>query len=255
MFCTNCGAENRDGTRFCTRCGAPLSMVPDEEAVGPLGDPPVTPRRRLGRGAVVAIVVAVVLALSAGTVGALYLLRVGPFAEPTPAPAPAPEPEPEPAPDPDPGPAPAPEPEPEPAPEPEPTTVTESHYELVRQCMTWDEAESYCRDHGGHLATISSAEELAEVRAVLPAEGVVSAWIGAYRASDGSWAWVDGSDFSYAAWGAGEPNDDGGNEDYVTLLKVNDAWSMYDVPNDVSPYYAPEKIAFVMETEVEVPAP
>jgi phage shock protein C len=29
MYCTKCGAQNTDGSRFCTGCGASTSMEPD----------------------------------------------------------------------------------------------------------------------------------------------------------------------------------------------------------------------------------
>ena len=133
-----------------------------------------------------------------------------------------------------------------------PEMKTVSRYTFVHQCLTWEQARQWCEDNGGHLATISSADELNQVVAQLPAEGVVSCWLGGYR-TGGGWAWVDGSNFSYTAWAAGEPNNETGNENYVTLLKVKGSWSMYDVPNDVSDVYASSKIGFVMETEEQVP--
>ena len=133
---------------------------------------------------------------------------------------------------------------------PEMTTV--STYTFVHQSMTWEQARQWCEDNGGHLATISSADELNQVLAQLPAEGVVSCWLGGYRTGSG-WAWVDGSSFAYSAWASGEPNNEGGNENYLTLLKVNGNWSMYDVPNDVTSAYSSSKIGFVMETEEQVP--
>lgn len=247
MFCTNCGRENKDGARFCTGCGAAL------------GDSGTAPEPRRARPAVVAVVaVAVLLALAGVAFGVMLALGVGPFAPIPAAQQPAavqqvaapqtedagetpPQTEAQPAPEAE-----------EPA-EPEPQMTTVSHYQLVHQCMTWDEARRYCEENGGHLVTISSADELNEVLSLLPAEGLVSCWIGAYRTSAGDWAWVDGSELSYAAWGAGEPNNEDGTENYVTLLKVNDAWSMYDVPGDVSGFYANDKIGFVMETEEQVP--
>ena len=94
MFCTNCGQENKDGAKFCTSCGAPLGPVPQGPVQGqgapgesteptPVEQPiePERPRRRIGAGAVAAIVLAVLLVLGGGTAGALYLLKVGPFAE------------------------------------------------------------------------------------------------------------------------------------------------------------------------------
>lgn len=247
MFCTNCGQENKDGAKFCTGCGAPL--VTGEPPLGPGPDEGTS--RGMRPGVVAAVVLAVLLAVAGAACGVMFALKVGPFA-PAPQPA-ATQPAAEPQETPEPEVEPDPEVEPEPAPEPEPETVTVSRYQLVHQNMTWDEARRYCEDNGGHLVTISGADELDEVLAQLPAEGLVSCWIGAYRTSDGSWAWVDGSEFSFASWASGEPNNDGGTENYATLLKVDGSWAMYDVPDDVSGFYDNAKIGFVMETEEQVP--
>ena len=358
VFCTNCGQENKDGAKFCTSCGAPLGPVPQgpvqgQSAPGEPAEPtpveqpiePERPRRRIGAGAVAAIVLAVLLVLGGGTAGALYLLKVGPFAEGAPEAQDEPG-EPEDA---------AGEDEPEASAGDEkgdkadekgdegdkgdkdaagpagtdagidsqggragtvevpsvvgmsqsealqalseaglvsriggeehsskvaegdvcvqsveagsevasgstvtltlslgPEMVTEHRYEFVRRCLTWSEARDYCEERGGYLATISSAEEFDRVRSVLPSEDVVACWVGAYR-SDDSWAWVDGSEFSYSSWASGEPNNDEGNENYVGLLKVNGSWSWYDLPSDLTVAYDSNRIGFVMETEVQVP--
>lgn len=96
MFCLKCGAENKDGAKFCSACGASLTEVtwsvpePAVDAAAPEPEP---------------------------------------VPEPEGVPAPAPEPEPVPAPETIPAPAPAPAPAPEPvtapAPAPAPEPVTE----------------------------------------------------------------------------------------------------------------------------------
>ncbi|SEL51275.1 zinc-ribbon domain-containing protein [Butyrivibrio sp. ob235] len=35
MFCTNCGAENPDSSKFCTNCGAPLGVPNPGQGAGP----------------------------------------------------------------------------------------------------------------------------------------------------------------------------------------------------------------------------
>lgn len=140
-----------------------------------------------------------------------------------------------------------------PEPAPEPATRTEHRYTLVREAMTWDEARAWCEANGGHLATVGSAEEYDQVLSLMD-DVVGVCWLGGYRDGD-AWRWVTGEKFSYAAWASGEPNNDGGNENCLALLKANDvAWGWYDVPNDVSSFYKARKLAFVMEQEVEVPA-
>lgn len=126
----------------------------------------------------------------------------------------------------------------------------EHRYTLVQSAVTWDAAEAYCEDQDGYLATITSVDEMNQVLGLLPSEGTVLAWIGGMRVGD-SWQWVNGDDFSYTCWGAGEPNNDDGNENRLALLKVNGSWSWYDVPNDVTGIYSPSKLAFIMEQEVE----
>ena len=45
----------------------------------------------------------------------------------------------------------------------------------------------------------------------------VHVWIGGFRIADGqnAWAWEDGTPWDYSSWGPNEPNDLGGQEDYV----------------------------------------
>lgn len=132
-----------------------------------------------------------------------------------------------------------------------PKTVIEHRYTLVRQAMTWSDARAYCEAHGGYLATVSSADENNQVLAQLPAEGVAVCWIGGMRSGD-SWEWVDGSPFEYNAWASGEPNNDQGIEDRLVMLKSGGSWGWYDVPNDLSNVYKADRMAFIMEQEVEV---
>ena len=133
-----------------------------------------------------------------------------------------------------------------------PETTIEHRYQLVTEARTWSDAQAYCEAHGGYLATVESADEYQQVLSVLPSSGTAVVWLGASRVGDG-WEWVDGEPMNFSAWAAGEPNDDGGNEDCLVLLKVDGSWAWYDVPNDVSSVYSSDKLAFVMETEVEVP--
>ena len=131
MFCGNCGAELREGARFCPGCGAPVP-VEDRETDTPSPEAP-HPRRRLA-APVVAALVMLALATASSAAYLVYALVIDPLpprseqgadasaeeeedaseqgavAEEGAATekAPAAEPEPEPAP----------EPEPEPAPEP-----------------------------------------------------------------------------------------------------------------------------------------
>ena len=79
MFCTNCGRENPDGSKFCTGCGAPVNQAPQQEWQAPQqnfqpeqaagawasASPRVKQKNRWLVPAVIAVVVVAVAALGA----------------------------------------------------------------------------------------------------------------------------------------------------------------------------------------------
>ena len=44
-----------------------------------------------------------------------------------------------------------------------------------------------------------------------------TSWTGGYKNSEGDWGWTDGSPWTFTKWAPGEPNDDGGREDFVEI--------------------------------------
>lgn len=129
----------------------------------------------------------------------------------------------------------------------ESTPVGSHRYEVVTTRMTWAEAAAYCEERGGYLATIQSQEEYEKVKALADASGRKVLWLGAERNTDQSFSWITGEEFSYSYWLSGEPNNEGGNENCLVMFSVSGQWVWADVPNDVSPYYAAEKVGFVCE--------
>ncbi|MDQ3143173.1 MAG: HYR domain-containing protein, partial [Bacteroidota bacterium] len=80
----------------------------------------------------------------------------------------------------------------------------------------WATARFLCKQNGGNLASITSEEENNFVSAKLNGQ---TAWIGGSdELSEGRFLWNDGSNFSYSKWYPGQPNNFGGNEDYIELL-------------------------------------
>ncbi|WP_204813241.1 zinc ribbon domain-containing protein [Olsenella uli] len=102
MFCMKCGAQNEDGAKFCTVCGAPLGGAqtaapqpePPVEAPAPAPEEPAfetppqnwpdyseqgpvqeggAPKKGLGTGAIVAIVVGAVVVVALVVVAALFM--------------------------------------------------------------------------------------------------------------------------------------------------------------------------------------
>ena len=125
-------------------------------------------------------------------------------------------------------------------------------YTVISQAVTWEEAESYCTAHGGHLASITSQEEWDQALAAMRASGRKVFWIGGTRDSgDDMFYWIDGSPWSFTAWADGEPNNDdgsGGSEYYMAIYLVDGSYGWYDCPDDLSSYYKDSAMAFLMET-------
>jgi hypothetical protein len=85
---------------------------------------------------------------------------------------------------------------------------------------TWATAYSNSIALGAHLVTISSAAENAFFA------GLGSHWTGfTDQAVEGTWAWVTGEPVVYTSWAGGEPNDYGGNEDYMQLNWSGTTWN------------------------------
>lgn len=79
----------------------------------------------------------------------------------------------------------------------------------------WAAAQQYCQEQGGHLATITSAEEDAFLYSYMRQKGCDSAMFGLTdQDADDDWKWVTGEEFSYYNWHTGEPNHQGGYEHY-----------------------------------------
>lgn len=101
---------------------------------------------------------------------------------------------------------------------------TGSYYHLSDQWNCWHEAEDYSVALGGHLVAINTAEENQWVLDTLEAHFPGSAYlmIGLYQQAGGAepgggWVWSNGDPFTFQNWRSGEPNDNGGVEDYGTF--------------------------------------
>lgn len=89
------------------------------------------------------------------------------------------------------------------------------YYKIYQQNGNWEDARAYCESLGGHLATITSAEEDAFLYGLKQELGYGNVYFGLFRSDeDQAWYWVNGEGISYTNWHKGEPNKEGGTEKY-----------------------------------------
>lgn len=98
---------------------------------------------------------------------------------------------------------------------------TYAYYDLG---YTWDDAEKYCESMGGHLATITSEQEQKTVHEMIRNGTKSNYWIGGYKTASGSFAWITGEAYSYAAWSSGNPDNSNGEEDRIMMFE-NGKWN------------------------------
>lgn len=114
-----------------------------------------------------------------------------------------------------------------------------SRYELIPGTCTWEEANRRCQQMGGHLATITSQEELNQIISLAEQNDCKYIWLGGYTSYDYDGNvfghWITGEDFSFQYWGEGQPSRqdlDGTPEWYIMLWYVHDTWTWNDQRND-----------------------
>ena len=101
-------------------------------------------------------------------------------------------------------------------------------YEVYKKNSTWESARARAETLGGHLVTVTSAQEQAAVAKLLPE--LRGFWIGATdEAREGVWQWVTGEPFDYANWHPdGQPDNYNGNENYCHIYGENGYWNDID---------------------------
>ena len=86
-------------------------------------------------------------------------------------------------------------------------------YQFIAEDMTWEEAREDCMRRGGHLVTITSAEEQEFLKNTFMnvSGSSMLGWIGAYSdayygGTPDYWCWVTLEEWNYTNWGDGEPS-------------------------------------------------
>ncbi len=94
---------------------------------------------------------------------------------------------------------------------------------------TWHKVQNEAVARGGHLATITSAEEQAFIFQHFPPN--VHHWIGLTdELFEGDYRWVSGEEFVYSNWRYRQP-DNSGNEDHVHLMEGG--WNDFSSSNKI----------------------
>ncbi len=102
------------------------------------------------------------------------------------------------------------------------------YYEGFDASVIWSEANNLAKALGGHLVTITSD---AENRWVFDNVGKIGYFLGATDAlEEGKWTWITNEEWVYDRWASGEPNNYGGNENFLTYHNTPYAWN--DIPGN-----------------------
>ena len=93
---------------------------------------------------------------------------------------------------------------------------------------TWQKAQQYCIEQGGHLAVITSQELNDSLYKLCRSQGFETAFFGFSDAgSEGEWLWVTQSQPAYLNWGVSEPNSGSSEEDFAifSTSERNGTWN------------------------------
>lgn len=123
------------------------------------------------------------------------------------------------------------------------TVVYEGHtYARFDIALNYSQAEKFCEQAGGHLATLTSWRENLAVQSILDDASYDEYWLGASDEEwEGSWKWTTGEAFDWTNWDDSQPDNYNGDEDFLTIYSYYGSW------NDRSA--DEEDIGFVLEID------
>ncbi len=137
---------------------------------------------------------------------------------------------------------------------------SEKRFEVFSGMYTWSQAQAKCKEKGGHLAYIKSADDYnAVLEAIKEADDSLSyLWVGGktYIDDDGETvtaSWVDGSSTSYidraGLWFGHEPSGKDGDtlEPYMMLWNLGSGWTFNDNSDSCVNIYSSGSMGYVCE--------
>lgn len=137
-------------------------------------------------------------------------------------------------------------------------TFGNSEYILIQSSgISWDDAKLAAEAAGGHLATITSAEESAYLKSNVFRDLNKAYWLGGYQTGDQNkktptenWNWVTDEEWSFTDWSNIEPNNAGTNEIHLSAdSRYGFQWN--DEDSDVSHQIN----GYVVEKSLSAPTP
>ncbi|KAK6327409.1 C-type lectin domain family 4 member A-like isoform X2 [Coregonus clupeaformis] len=110
-----------------------------------------------------------------------------------------------------------------------------SCYYISTRSMSWPDSQAWCKEKGGHLAIIHTAEEQTFLWNQLPRGHWNAYWFGiSDETAEADWLWVDGTKLVGGFWEEGEPNnhidEDCGYIVKTRKLERKAVSSWYDAP-------------------------
>ena len=108
-------------------------------------------------------------------------------------------------------------------------------YKVYNYYMSWTYVKNWCQAQGEHLVTIKDENEWNAVKGLLENVNGIRCWMGASRVN-GNFNWIDKTSFEYSNWCEGQPDNTGGNEDYLGTYgtKYLDNYGWNDFPENAS---------------------
>ena len=112
--------------------------------------------------------------------------------------------------------------------------------------LSWDDAQKYCSEQGGHLATVSSQEENIFLHSIVKSSNLKNMWIGAEKI-DGEFRWVTGEPWGYTNWNNGEPNNVFNMQNAVMMYTSTGTWNDENKNGRDWPGYELSQTGFICE--------
>jgi len=106
------------------------------------------------------------------------------------------------------------------------------YYAVFDTFKKWDEAKQICEAFGGHLVTVTDADEQTFITELVNKSGKVC-WLGASdNEEEGVWKWVTGEEFTYNNWRYNQPDNANGVEHYLANWLSDYDYKWNDFPID-----------------------